>query len=173
MARNPSKQIQIKLRFIRDAVEWIVCAVPVGSEGAPVEGRGARHGNRLFLDGPAGHMLLFFRTNGKAGPPFHGAGVAPAIRAKRKWGQAIENKQVCEMAYFAPPMISMAYGRLAKPFVSPGEGNPFAFAGFSASSRSKTRWREINGGFGARAADVTRKWRRKPLGSRRLFLAAV
>jgi hypothetical protein len=53
-------------------------------------------------------------------------------------------------------MISMAYGRLAKPFVSPGEGNPFAFAGFSASSRPKTQGSEINVGFGARAADVAR-----------------
>jgi hypothetical protein len=40
-------------------------------------------------------------------------------------------------------MISTAYYRLAKPFVSLSEMNPFAFAGFSASSRSKTQWREI------------------------------
>jgi hypothetical protein len=50
-------------------------------------------------------------------------------------------------------MISTAYGRLAKPFVSLGEGI-LAFAGFSASSRPKTQGSEINGGFGARAADV-------------------
>ena len=36
------------------------------------------------------------------------------------------------MAHFAPPMISMTYGRLAKPIVSLCEMNPFAFAGFSA-----------------------------------------
>jgi hypothetical protein len=41
-------------------------------------------------------------------------------------------------------MISMAYAKLAKPFVSLGEMNPFAFAGFSASSRPKKKWREID-----------------------------
>jgi hypothetical protein len=80
--------------------------------------------------------------------------MAVAIHAKRKGGQAIENKQSCEMAPFVPPMISMAYGRLAKPFVSLGERKPFAFAGFSASSRAKTQGSESNGGFGARATDV-------------------
>jgi hypothetical protein len=43
---------------------------------------------------PGGRLLLFFRTDGKAGSPFHGAGIALAIRAKRKWGQAIENTQL-------------------------------------------------------------------------------
>ena len=38
---------------------WIVWAVPAGGEGAPVEGRGARQGNRLFLDGPAGVCYCF------------------------------------------------------------------------------------------------------------------
>jgi hypothetical protein len=49
------------------------------------------------------------------------AGMALAIHAKQKGGQAIENKQLSEMAYFAPLMISRTYGRLAKPFVSLGE----------------------------------------------------
>jgi hypothetical protein len=39
--------------LIRDSVDWIVWAVPAGSEGAPVEGRAARQGSRLFLDEPA------------------------------------------------------------------------------------------------------------------------
>jgi hypothetical protein len=34
--------------------------------------------------------------------------------------------------------------------------NPFAFAGFSASPRPKTQGSEIDGGFGARAAEVAR-----------------
>jgi hypothetical protein len=34
--------------------------------------------------------------------------MALAIHAKRKGGQAMENKQLREMAYFAPLMISMA-----------------------------------------------------------------
>jgi hypothetical protein len=45
--------------IIRDSVEWIVWAVPAGSEGAPVEGRGARQDNRPFLDGPAGVCYCF------------------------------------------------------------------------------------------------------------------
>jgi hypothetical protein len=53
-------------------------------------------------------------------------------------------------------MISTTYRQLAKPFVSLSEMNPLAFAGFSASSRLKTQGSEINGGFGARAADVAR-----------------
>jgi hypothetical protein len=61
-------------------------------------------------------MLLFFRIY-KAGSPLMRAGLAVAIRAKRKGGQAIENKQFCEMARFAPPMISTTYRRLAKPSV--------------------------------------------------------
>jgi hypothetical protein len=35
--------------IIRDSVEGIVWAVPAGNEGAPVEVRGARQDNRLFL----------------------------------------------------------------------------------------------------------------------------
>jgi hypothetical protein len=52
------------------------------------------------------------------------AGMAVAIPAKRKWGQAIENKQVCEMAYFAPLMISTLTPSVAKPLVSLGERLP-------------------------------------------------
>jgi hypothetical protein len=77
------------------------------------------------------------------------------MRAKRKGGQAIENKQFCEMAPFSPPMISTTYRQLAKPFVSVSEMNPLAFAGFSASPRPKTQWRESIAS-GARAADVAR-----------------
>jgi hypothetical protein len=46
------------------------------------------------------------------------------------------------MTDFAPPMISRTYERVAKPLVSLGERNPFAFA-VSASSRPKTKDREI------------------------------
>jgi hypothetical protein len=64
-------------------------------------------------------------------------------------------------------MISRTYDRLAKPFVSLGERNPFAFAGFPASSRPKTQGSEINDGFGARAADVA------PLGDSEMAPQAV
>jgi hypothetical protein len=47
--------------------------------------------------------------------------LALAIRAKRKGGQVIENKQSREMTDFAPPMISKTYDPVAKPLVSLGE----------------------------------------------------
>jgi hypothetical protein len=59
------------LPVIRDSVGGIVWAVPAGGEGAPVEGRGARQDNRLFLDGPAGVCYCFSELSGKAGAPFH------------------------------------------------------------------------------------------------------
>src|SRR6185437_5433118 len=98
----------------------------------PVERRGARQGSRLFLDEPAGRLLLFFRIEGEAELASHRRGRfwAFAIRAKRKRGQAIENKQSRETTDFAPPMISMAYDGDAKRFVSLGEMNPIDFAGF-------------------------------------------
>jgi hypothetical protein len=82
------------------------------------------------------------------------AGMALAIGAKRKGGQAIENKQFSEMPRFRAPMISRTYGQRRETARFARRKNPLAFAGFSASSRSKTQWREINGGFGARAAEV-------------------
>jgi hypothetical protein len=88
--------------LIRDSVEGIVWAVPAGGEGAPVEGRGARQDNRLFLDGPASICYCFSEQN-KAGSPFQRAGMARLrFHAKRKGGQAIENKQFCEIPRFAP-----------------------------------------------------------------------
>src|SRR6516162_2302115 len=84
------------------------------------------------------------------------AGTAPAIDAKRKGGQAIENKQLREMVHFAPPMISRTYDQRRETARFARRKNPFVFAGFSASSRPKTQGSEINGGFGARAADVAR-----------------
>ena len=78
------------------------------------------------------------------------AGMALAIHAKRKGGQAIENKQFCEMAHFALPMISRTYDQRRETARFARRKNPFAFAGFSASSRAKTQGSEISGGFGAR-----------------------
>ena len=69
-------------------------------------------------------------------------------------GQAIENKQLREMAHFAPPMISMTYDQRRETARFARRKNPFVFAGFSASSTPNTQRSEINGGFGARAADV-------------------
>jgi hypothetical protein len=82
------------------------------------------------------------------------AGVAVAIRAKRKRGQVIENKQLREMVHFAPPMISRTYDQRRKTARFARRKESFAFAGFSASSRPKTQGSEINGGFGGRAEDV-------------------
>jgi hypothetical protein len=93
--------------------------------------------------------------------------MALAIRAKRKGGQAVENKQVCEMAYFAPPMISRTYDQRRETVRFARRKEAFAFAGFSASSRAKTQGSEINGGFGARAADVA------PLGDSEMAPQAV
>jgi hypothetical protein len=90
-----------------------------------------------------------------------GAGVALAIRVKRKRGQAIENKQFCEMIHFAPPMISMGYDQRRETARFARRMNPFAFAGFSASSRLKTQGSEINGGFGGARRTLRRSATRK------------
>ena len=114
-------------------------------------------------------MLLFFRIDGKTGSPFHLAGMALAIHAKRRAGQAIENKQLREMAYFALLVISTTYDQRRETACFARRKNPFAFACFSASWRAKTQGSEINGGFGLAwrtlRDSATRKWRRKPLES--------
>jgi hypothetical protein len=155
--------------LIRDSLEGLVWTVPSGGEGAPVEGRGARRDNRLFLDGRAGVCYCFSELSGKAGSPFHGGRDGVAIRAKRKGGQAIENKQLREMVHFAPPTISMAYDTARETVHFARRMNPFAFAGFSASSRAKTQESEIDADSGlARRTlreSATRNWRREPLES--------
>jgi hypothetical protein len=83
------------------------------------------------------------------------AGMALAIHAKRKADQAIENKQVCEMIHFAPPMISTTYDQRRETARFARRKESFRFCRFSASSTAKTQGSEINGGFGARAADVS------------------
>jgi hypothetical protein len=91
--------------------------------------------------------------------------MAVAIGTKRKGGQAIENKQSREITRFRAPMISRTYGQRRETARFARRKNPFAFAGFSASSRPKTQGSEINGGFKARAAEsrrsATRNWRRR------------
>ncbi|HXE24268.1 MAG TPA: hypothetical protein VN637_05215 [Roseiarcus sp.] len=137
----------------------------------PVERRGARQDSRLFLDEPAGRLLLFFRIEGEAELASHRRGRfwAFAIRAKRKGGQAIENKQFREMVHFAPPMISMACDRDAKRVVSLGEMNPIDFAGFPPGRSQNARTAKSTPPFAlARrtlrdAAMDDPKWRRKPL----------
>jgi hypothetical protein len=101
-------------------------------------------------------MLLFFRIDGKTGSPFHLAGMALAIHAKRRAGQAIENKQLREMAYFALLVISTTYDQRRETARFARRKEAFRFCRFSASSRPKTQGSEINGGFGARVADVAR-----------------
>jgi hypothetical protein len=77
--------------------------------------------------------------------------MAIAIPAKRKGGQVIENKQLREMAYFAPPMISRTYDQRRETACFARRRNPFVFAGFSTSSRPQTQGSQINGGFRARS----------------------
>jgi hypothetical protein len=76
------------------------------------------------------------------------------FHAKRKGCQAIENKQLREIARFRAQMISSAYDQRRETARFARRKHPFAFAGFSASSRLKTQRSEINAGFGARAAAV-------------------
>jgi hypothetical protein len=112
--------------------------VPAGGERAPVEGRGALQDNRLFLDGPAGVCYCFSELTARPARRFVRAGMAVVIHAKRKAGQIIENKRVCEMAYFVPIMISRTYDQRRETARFARRKNPFVFAGFSASSTPKT-----------------------------------
>ena len=70
------------------------------------------------------------------------------------------------MAHFAPPMISMTYEQVAKPFVSLGEINPFAFAVFRLVQAQNERAAKSTAASGlARRTlrnSATRKWRPKP-----------
>jgi hypothetical protein len=60
------------------------------------------------------------------------------------------------MAYFAPIMISTAYDQRRETVRFAQRKESFRFCRFSGSSRPKTQGSEINGGFGARVADVAR-----------------
>jgi hypothetical protein len=134
----------------RDSVEGIVWAVFAGGEGAPVEERAPGKTIEFFLAGGRASVTVFQNLATRPVRRFMRAGMALVIRAKRKGGQAIENKQLREMAYFAPIMILTAYGPARETARFARRKNPFAFAGFSASSRAKTQGSEISGGFGAR-----------------------
>jgi len=102
---------------------------------------------------------------------FGGRESALGIRAKRKRGQVIENKQSGETTNFAPPMISITYDPGAKGFISLREMNPFVFVGFPSRRGSKRNGAKSTARLPARAAEVARrgsddpKWRRKPLES--------
>ena len=54
-------------------------------------------------------VSVFQKLAARPARRFMRAGMALAIHAKRKSGQAIENKQFWEIPHFAPPMISRAY----------------------------------------------------------------
>ena len=75
--------------------------------------------------------------------------------AKRKGVKPLKTN-MREMVHFVPPMISRTYDQRRETARFARQKESFAFAGFSASSRPKTQGSEINGGFGARAADVAR-----------------
>jgi hypothetical protein len=76
--------------------------------------------DRHFLDKPASLLVLFFRTDGAGARlpmrAYQGGGRRSRFGAKRKRGQAIENKRSREMPHFAPQMISRTYGEGAKRF---------------------------------------------------------
>jgi hypothetical protein len=140
--------------LIRDSVEGIVWAVPAGGEGAPVERPGARQDNRLFLDGRACVCYCFSELTARPARRFMGPGWRLRFHAKRKGGQALENKQLREISPFAPPMISRTYDQRRETARFARRKESFVFAGSSAPSRPKTQGSEVNGGFGARAADI-------------------
>ena len=142
--------------MIRNSVEGIVLGRSRQQRRRTGLGTGRPARQSTFSGRTGGRLLLFFRTRRKAGSPFQRAGMAVAIHAKRKGGQAIENKQFCEMAHFALPMISRTYDQTRETVRFALRNESFRFCWFSASSRAKTQGSEINGGFGARAADVAR-----------------
>jgi hypothetical protein len=57
-----------------------------GSEGAPVEGQGAR----LFLDEPASVCFLLSELRGKAGSPFHAGRVGGCDSCEAKGGKPLK-----------------------------------------------------------------------------------
>jgi hypothetical protein len=89
------------------------------------------------------------------------------FHAKRKAGQAIENKQLCEMAYFVPLMISTTYDRRRETARFARRKNPFAFAGFFRLVEGQNARSEINDRVGARTADVA------PLGDSEMAPQAI
>ena len=149
----------------RDSVEWIA-AVPAGGESARFRRRGARRKKRHLLDESgslfycfpelAARPLASHRTPGGRVRRRTGSRRS-RFAAKRKRGQAIENKQSREMTDFVPPMISRTYDQAAKRFISPG------------AMKSTEAWRPLGrrsrGGVSAVGGGDDPKWRRKPLES--------
>jgi hypothetical protein len=87
--------------------------------------------------------------------------MAVAIRAKRKWGQVVENKQFCEMARFAPSMISTTYDAARETARFARRKEAFNFAGFPPRRGPKRKGAKST----ADSGRARRKWRRKPLES--------
>jgi hypothetical protein len=86
------------------------------------------------------------------------AGMALAIRAKRKRGQAIENKQFCEMAHFVPPMISTTYDQARETVRFALRNESFRFCWFfrlvEAQNARERNQRRIRGSRGGRCASL-------------------
>jgi hypothetical protein len=108
----------------------------------------------IWLTDRARLCYCFSELGGRPARRFMGPKTALTIRAKRNGGQVIENTQFREMGHFVRPMISMAYDRGAKRFVSLGEMRPVDFVGFPPRRGPNRRDREIDAGFWGRAADV-------------------
>jgi hypothetical protein len=87
----------------------------------PPEGQGRSTKNRQLLAKAAGVRYCFSESSDSSARLVIGAGGDLGGGAKRNGVEVVENKQFREILHFAPPMISRAYARVAKPFVSLGE----------------------------------------------------
>jgi hypothetical protein len=89
-------------RLIRDSLELIVWAVPAGGEGAPVEGRGARQDNRLFLDGRAGVCYCFSESAARPARRFMGPDGACDSMRNEKWGKPLKTNNCAKWSISHP-----------------------------------------------------------------------
>jgi hypothetical protein len=125
----------------------------------------------FFLTDRRGSVTVFQNSRQGRARRFMRAGMALAIHAKRKGRQAIENKQVCEMAYFAPIMISTTYDQRRETARFARRKESFRFCRFfrlvEAQNARERNQRRIRGARGGVRESATRKWRRKPLESLR------
>jgi hypothetical protein len=87
--------------IMRDSVGGIVWAVPSGGEGAPVEGRGARQDNRLFLDGRAS-VTVFQNLAARPARRFMGPDGACDSMRNEKGGKPLKTNNSAKSLDFAP-----------------------------------------------------------------------
>jgi hypothetical protein len=163
---------------LRDSLEWIIWAVPAAAKA------------RRSGDEAPGKTIDFFLTDRQAfATVFQNlrqgrlavsvAGMARLrFHAKRKGGQVIENKELCEMAYFSPLMISTTYGLAHETVRFARRKESFRFCRFfplveaqNARGAKSTVARRLAR---RRLRDsATRKWHRKPVESTRRCIARI